>query len=131
MSPIGQSEPLHRPRILLIDDDEGIREFISQALSDEGYEVVCAAHGAAGLRLLESERFAVVLLDIRMPIMDGRTFLREYLRRPGPRARIVALSATQESADDTLPHKVDGFLSKPFNLDEMIDLIDSIARPLG
>lgn len=121
------SQPAIRPHVLLIDDDESIRRFITEALTDEGYEVSATGQGETGLKLLDSHQFDLVLLDMRMPFMDGRNFLRAYAIRPPPRPRIVALTASRESLDDTWPYRVDGFLAKPFELDDMLNLVAQLT----
>jgi DNA-binding response OmpR family regulator len=63
MSPAGH--------ILFVDDDESIREFVTMALTDEGYQVSTAPHGAAAIELVNREQPSLILLDMRMPIMDG------------------------------------------------------------
>ena len=57
--------------ILVVDDDASIRELIGMALVDEGYEVQAAPHGAAALEVISHSRPSVILLDMRMPVMDG------------------------------------------------------------
>jgi two-component system, chemotaxis family, chemotaxis protein CheY len=80
-------------RILVIDDDESIRQIVHLFLSDEGYEVIEAANGQAALDALEDFRPSLILLDLRMPVMDGWEFARRYRLMPGPHAPIVAFVA--------------------------------------
>jgi len=75
-------------RVLVVDDDEAIRESIEVALTDEGYEVRCAADGAAALALIEEWNPGVILLDMKMPGSDGWTFAAAYRRHPEPRPPI-------------------------------------------
>jgi CheY-like chemotaxis protein len=114
-------------RILIVDDDEGIRQIVRLCLSDEGYEVREAANGQAALDALDEFWPSMILLDLRMPVMDGWEFARRYERLPGPHAPIVAfvaaLNAEQECA--TLP--MAGILTKPFDLD---DLLEAVRRQL-
>src|SRR5258706_7215694 len=110
-------------RILFIDDDESIREFVSMALADEGYEVITAPHGAAALEIVRKQQPALILLDMRMPIMDGWAFLKAYRQTQEPHAPIIALTASRNSPDAQVPPDVNGFLAKPFDLTELIDLI--------
>jgi two-component system OmpR family response regulator len=63
-----------RRRVLVVDDDASIRDLVDMALSDDGYEVISAAHGAAALVLVGRAKPDVILLDMRMPVMNGRTF---------------------------------------------------------
>ena len=110
-------------RILFVDDDESIREFVTMALTDEGYEVSTAAHGAAAIELVNESQPNLILLDMRMPVMDGWAFLKAYDNTPQPHAPIIALTASRNSPDNLVPAEVSGFLAKPFDLNELIDLI--------
>ncbi len=75
-----------KPLILLVEDDDNIQEFVKIALVDEGYEVLSAQDGVVALHLIDEKKPALILLDLRMPIMDGWTFLRQYRQRTAPRA---------------------------------------------
>lgn len=70
-------------RVLVVDDDDGIRSFVSLALADDGYEVAEASNGEAALRTLQEVPTDVILLDIRMPTIDGWEFSRIYRQTPG------------------------------------------------
>jgi CheY-like chemotaxis protein len=119
MSEVGQ--------ILVVDDDEGIREFVELALSDEGYQVATASHGAAALEFLVDQLPAVILLDMRMPIMDGWAFARAYRQRPGPHAPIIVVTAAREAADRAKEIGAEGVLSKPFFLAELLAAVEPYA----
>jgi two-component system, chemotaxis family, chemotaxis protein CheY len=114
--------------ILIVDDDEAIREFIIMALGDEGYEVREAAHGAAALDLVERETPAVILLDMRMPVMDGWAFSRAYRRGRPPHAPIVVLTAARDAAQYAGEIAADAFLAKPFDLKELIQVVGRLAE---
>lgn len=109
--------------ILVVDDDEGIREIIDTALSDEGYEVVTAPHGVAALAFVEGRAPAVILLDMRMPIMDGWQFAQAYRERPGPHAPIVVVTAAREATERAAQIGADGVLPKPFRLAELLQVV--------
>ena len=114
--------------VLVVDDDEGIRDFIGMVLSDEGYEVMTASDGAAALELIEQRSPTVILLDMRMPIMDGWEFARAYRQRPGPRAPIIVVSAGREAASRAAEIDAADVLPKPFRLAELLDLVGKFAR---
>ena len=113
------------PRVLIIDDDPGIRDLISLALSDEGYEVVSATNGQDALALIETSPPAVILLDTRMPVMNGQEFIRVYRTRPGPHAPVIVLSAASDADEIARDVSADDVLTKPFDL---MDLIDTVAH---
>jgi CheY-like chemotaxis protein len=110
-------------RILIVDDDESIRQIVRLCLTDEGYDVAEAGHGQAALALVGDFRPSLILLDLRMPVMDGWEFARRYRSTPGPHVPIVAfvaaLNAEQECAD--LPTA--GILTKPFDLDDLLQAV--------
>src|SRR5687768_4237804 len=120
-----------KARVLIVDDDLNILDFLSIALEDEGYAVETAENGAIALERLDSrepsENPTIIILDLWMPVMDGLSFLRAYRERPAPHAAVIALTAAQyDSAQSTLVD-ADGFLTKPFSLDDLINLVDKLV----
>lgn len=109
--------------ILLVDDDASIREFVSLALTDEGYDVVTAQNGAVALNLIVQYPPALILLDMRMPIMDGWEFARAYRQTPGSKAPIIMLTAATDAEAFATQVGADDFLAKPFGLDELLDMV--------
>src|SRR5918911_4570585 len=103
-------------RILVIDDDESIRDFVHTALADAGYDVLEAADGAAALDLIGTSQPDVILLDMLMPLMDGWEFARLYHETPGPHAPIVVVTAARDAAARSNQINAAGCLAKPFRL---------------
>ena len=124
----GMAEAAGGGPVLVVDDDAPIREVVDALLSEEGYEVVTAADGAAALARLRERPPGLILLDLRMPGMDGWAFARAYRRSPGPHAPIVVLTAAREAAERAAQIGADGVLSKPFDLDELLDLVGRHTR---
>ena len=79
-------------RVLIVDDDESLRESLELVLAAEGFEVVTAADGVAALGRLEASSFDVVLCDVRMPGMDGIELLPQLVRRL-PGTPVIMMSA--------------------------------------
>jgi two-component system response regulator MprA len=79
-------------RVLLIDDDPALVRMIRLALLSDGLDVVTASDGMQGLDVVAQDDFDMIVLDLQMPIMDGREFYREYRAREG-KAPIILLSA--------------------------------------
>ena len=112
-----------RHRVLLVDDDESICEFVRMALHDAGYEVETAANGRLALELLPSWRPALILLDMRMPQMDGWQFSRAYRETPGPHVPIVVVTAARDAAQSGAEIRADAHLAKPFRVADLIEIV--------
>src|SRR5436309_3501911 len=117
----------HKGLILIIDDDDGTQMALEMALSDEGYTVRTASNGKHALDVLDDCSPHVILLDIRMPIMDGPTFMVAYKNRPPPHAPVIAMT-TSQTEHYPIPDDVQDVLMKPFDLE---DLFAMIERHLG
>jgi CheY-like chemotaxis protein len=115
-------------RILVVEDDQLIREMLCDALGDEGYEVRTATSGDAALALLQDWTPELILLDLMMPGLDGWGF-REQQRRLGlaPRARLVVLSARHNLLAQAEALKPVAIFSKPFDLLELLETIQRLA----
>jgi CheY-like chemotaxis protein len=119
-----------RPLVLVVEDDESIRQFLELALRDEGYEVVSAADGAQALATLNDLTPAVILLDVRMPVMDGVAFVRAYRERPAPHAPVVLVTAARDAEVVPVESLVDAVLQKPFNIEDLLRVIgELLPRP--
>jgi len=105
----------------VVDDEENIRNLLSQILRQEGFEVETASDGATGLRKASSGEFDLVLLDVRIPEKDGMEVLREIRREdPGAVVMIVTGYATLEMAVEAMRHGAFDYISKPFKKDELV-----------
>ncbi len=108
-----------RPRVLVVDDDEAMCELLRQALSDQGYAVATVPHGAAALELVKHHQPAVILVDLRMPIMDGWAFVEQYRRMADPPASIVLLSAVKDLEATAKRLGAEAYVRKPFQIEEL------------
>ena len=115
-------------RILVVDDNEALRENLQEALELEGYEVAVAADGVAALaRLREDSRFAAVLLDLMMPGMDGRELLAQ-IRGDGRLAGLrVVMTTGQTGARARAGVPADAFLTKPFGVRELLAALHQVG----
>lgn len=116
--------PAHRPagpRILVVDDEPEIRDFIIRALSAAGYAIDFACDGADGLRLALAGPYSLVILDLMMPEMSGREMLAR-LRRQRPEQAVIVISCLTEVAAkvDCLDLGAQDYLTKPFALAELL-----------
>ena len=114
--------------ILVVDDDDGVRTAVDAALSAEGYHVVAAADVPEALARASDDLPALILLDMRMPGMDGPDFARAYASFPRPRAPIVVLSAAEDASAWARRIGAVGHLAKPFDLNDLLALV---ARYVG
>lgn len=117
-------------RILVIDDEPSIRQVVAFALGDEGYDVVDAADGRGALDLIGEAHPDIILLDMKMPGMDGWEFVRIYRERYGHQAPIVILTAAQNAAQRAAEAGVESYVAKPFDLDTLIEHVATLAAPL-
>ncbi len=108
--------------VLVVDDDIAILESIAQTLEFEGYRVVTAVNGVEALRRLDERMPNVILLDMRMPVMDGWAFAKAARDRGVP-ARIVVMTATTDVRRWATEIGADGYLGKPFDLTALLDVV--------
>ncbi len=109
-----------KPRILVVDDEESIREFLEIMLKKEGYEVTCAEDGAKGKDLLAKKTFDLVISDLQMPNMTGIELLK-YVKETYPELVFMMITAfgTTESAVEAMKMGAYDYLTKPFKIDEV------------
>jgi two-component system chemotaxis response regulator CheY len=115
---------MHDAAILVVDDDDSIRSTVSEILNLEGYPVETAADGAEALRAVERSRPALVVLDMRMPVLDGWGFAQE-LKARGIRLPILVMTAAQNARHWAQEIGADGYVAKPFDL---MDLLNAVER---
>ena len=115
-------------RVLVVEDETEIRDFVAMVLGSEGYRVTTAPNGAAALDQVGREPFDLILLDMRMPVMDGWGFARAYRAGIGPHAPIVVLTAARDAAERAAQIRAEGFLGKPFDLDDLLTLVAQHTR---
>lgn len=128
----GNGIPGSRTRVLVIDDDEAMCELLRQSLGDQGFAVATVPHGAAALELVKHHNPAVILVDLRMPIMDGWAFVEQYRRLAQPPASILLLTAARDIEENATRLRADGFVRKPFALDEVTAAIERcMAKSAG
>ena len=107
-------------RVLVVDDEPSLRKVLSHILASDGHEVSVASDGAAALDALASEEADIVLSDVRMPVMDGLTFLERYRATAG-RALVIMMSAygDDDAAIAAIQRGAYDFISKPFRADQV------------
>jgi CheY-like chemotaxis protein len=117
-------------KILVIDDDEDLRESLIAYLEDHGYATAGAVNGKDALDMLSdlSERPSVIVLDLMMPIMDGRMFREAQLMSPKLGSiPVILISAYDNSAEVAQELNIDAHLSKPIDPDDFLRLVRDLA----
>jgi two-component system copper resistance phosphate regulon response regulator CusR len=116
-------------RILVIEDEAEIADFLARGLREEGFTVEHAADGVEGLHRLRTETWDVVLLDWWLPGQDGLTVLRRF-RAAGGTAPVLLLTARDAVSDRVrgLDGGADDYLCKPFAFEELLARVRSLAR---
>jgi DNA-binding response OmpR family regulator len=116
-------------RVLIIEDDPGLRETLRQLLELDGYDVVTAADGLQGLERFEPHATAVVVLDLMMPRLDGFGFVAELQRR-GLRqtTTLLVLTADGRAQEKAARIGADGWLEKPFDVFLFLDKVAQLAQ---
>ncbi len=116
-------------KLLVVDDEKGFREALKDNLEQEGYSVDITAGGRAALDALKAERYALVVLDVMMPDMDGFSVLEE-LRKTDKKTPVIFLTARSLEEDKLqgLELGADDYLTKPFSVMELIARIRTVLR---
>jgi two-component system OmpR family response regulator len=116
-------------RILVVDDEDALREMLGDALRLSGFEVLEATDGSKALALLQKEKVELIVSDVNMPGMDGYEMLTQ-LRAQGDNTPAIMLTARRERQDVTKGLKLgaDDYVTKPFGLEELILRVNAVLR---
>ena len=112
---------------MVIDDDEGVREALGLALVAEGYDVRYANDGRQGLEVLARHPADLVIVDMRMPEVDGGKFCRSYAQDGGASPVILMSARAGRDVASELPGVVET-VAKPFDLEYLLDLVARTVR---
>jgi DNA-binding response OmpR family regulator len=111
-------------KVLIVDDDPGVRDFLQKAIERQGHEVLLACDGAEGIRSFETHAPPLVLSDIRMPGVDGLAMLRE-IRERSSECFVVMITGygSESSAIEALRLHANDYLPKPIGMDSILHLL--------
>ena len=115
-------------RIMVVDDEEALRTVLSSELEGEGYEVGSAGDGQEAIDILTKQEFDLILLDIKMPNVDGFEVLK-FVKDRHPKTKVVMLTgfADLKNAIESKKLGAEDFVSKPYDL---VDLLTTVERVL-
>lgn len=114
--------------ILLVDDTEDLQDTVTAILRLEGYHVVAASNGLTALNTVSRADYALILLDIAMPIMNGFEFLSAYDRQLRPHSPVIILSGEPDIRSCDLPKFVVDFVRKPFEMRQLMTRVERFAQ---
>lgn len=115
-------------RILVVDDEPHMRVTLSDILEDEGYQVEIAASGEMAVEMCREEEYDVVLLDVRMPGIDGvEAFSRIRRHRPGVRVVMMSAYSMDDLKQQALADGAIAFMTKPLDIEKVVKLIDEVS----
>ena len=117
------------PQILLVEDEPVVQDAMRRALAGRGYHVLTASDGATALKLTDQASPALIILDIYLPIVDGREFVRLYQQRPEPRAAILVMTGKGYAAQRAAALDAAGYLAKPFTPQELLATVEAVLGP--
>jgi DNA-binding response OmpR family regulator len=119
-----------RLRVLVADDESALRALIKTNLQFEGFDTLTASNGEEALQVIRDEQPDIVLLDIMMPIMDGLTVLTELAREEHRRTRVILVTAKTSTESQLQGWELgcDDYLTKPFDLDVLIERIRTVVE---
>lgn len=117
------------PKVLIADDEPALRALLKTNLSFEGFETLTASNGEEALQVIRDEAPDVVLLDVMMPVMDGWQVLEELSKSGNRHTRVILVTAKASSEAQLQGWELgcDEYLTKPFDLDVMIDRIVEVT----
>jgi len=126
---LAEKEGVAKPAaILAVDDDPSILDLMTDILTGEGYRVLPAQNGAEALRVLEGDRPCVVLLDMRMPTLDGWGFA-SAMRDRGLKLPVVVVTAAENARAWAQEIGADAYLAKPFQLKDLLRVVERFCPP--
>ncbi len=113
-------------RILVVEDEESVREFVTRVLTMHGHSVLIAHDGAEAVELMNHNHFDLLLSDIAMPLMDGISLaLKVRATRPHVPILLMTGFADERQRAHNLSLLIEGLLTKPFNMDQLLSLVNS------
>ena len=119
---------MRKTRILIVEDDATLSEQITQLLQSRGFDTRHESDGSAGLQAVLEENFDLVLLDIRLPSLNGLSLLNQLRQIKQTPVMMITASGAEQERIEGYRKGADDYLPKPFNFTEMMLRIDALLR---
>jgi CheY-like chemotaxis protein len=117
-------------KVLVVDDEKIIRDFLAKFFAVEGIEATCVEGGFEAIKIAQTAHFDMIFLDVRMPKMDGVETLKALKKITGNNTRFIMM--TGYSIDDLLKkldtEKIEAFIKKPFEMDELQNILEDYSK---
>ncbi len=120
----------HTLPILMVDDEDDLRDDLATVLRMESYRVVTAYNGKVALDSISQADYCLIMLDVDMPIMNGYEFLSAYERQLRPHSPVIIFSGNSNIKSRIFPSFVVGVFPKPFRLKELMSAVSKYAQPV-
>jgi DNA-binding response OmpR family regulator len=119
-------------KILVVDDEVEVCDFVKNFFSERNFEVITAYNGEEALHLIEAQTPEIVLLDIKMPVMDGMQMLKE-VRRRNKHCKIIMVTAVDdtEKAQEARNYGAVGYITKPLSLEQLEQSVLALAEEIS
>jgi CheY-like chemotaxis protein len=118
-------------KVLVVEDDPDLAALEADVLSESGHSVEIACNGREALAAVERNAPDIILLDLKMPVMNGREFADEYRRRQG-KAAIVVVTASEDAQRRAAETGASDWLAKPFDPQDLVDKVNRfLAKKRG
>ncbi|HUN66593.1 MAG TPA: response regulator [Bacteroidota bacterium] len=118
-----------KTRLLVVDDEDDLRDLLTQVLTKTGYEIKTASDGEEAIRILKTNEFDVALLDIQMPKVTGLQVLK-HINQHAPHTKAIMLTgyADLKNAMEAREFGARDFISKPYRLDDVLSTIERVLK---
>lgn len=117
--------------VMIVDDSSSMRQLVSFALKDAGYDVIPAVHGKDALDKLSSAKIDMAITDLNMPEMDGIEFIKQFKSKPGYKFTPVVMLTTESQEAKKKEGRLagaSGWLVKPFTPEQLVEIVRKFAR---